>query len=147
MENHSSIGILVSFSLLTSTGSERSFKKSSARRKFTNKLKRCCLFLMLWKNKQLSKWTRALDCPLSSLEQIHTIPRYISFTHCVNNGYNLILGRVNFITVLNHSLYISFALKAVMNDVVFITKRAYFMGVVDSQALHQFDRIITVMMF
>ena len=33
------------------------------------------------------------------------IPRYISLTYAIDNGFKLLLARVSFMTVLNHSLY------------------------------------------
>ena len=46
---------------LTSIGNGIGCTKLSAQRSFTNKLKRCCLFLMLWKNAKFCKGTRVSD--------------------------------------------------------------------------------------
>ena len=84
---------------------------------------------------KICKCTRVSNCPLSSLEQfLALILRYISFIYSVDNGFNLALGIVNFMTVLNHFLYVSLTLIALMTDMVFIIQQAYF-SAVDSQAL------------
>ena len=81
---------------------------------------------------KLRKFTQFSDCPPSSLEQfLALIPRYTSFTYCTGNGFKLLLGRVNFITVLNHSLI---TLIALTTDIVSIIQRVSF-GDVDSQVL------------
>ena len=95
------------------------------------------LTILYWTSFVLNfcKSTRVSDCPLSSLEQfLALILRYKSFAYSIDNGFKLLLGRVNFITVLNHSLYISLTLIAPMTDIVSIIQRASFGGV-DSQAL------------
>ena len=51
---HSNEILNVSFSLLTSIGGRPDCTKSSAGKEVTNKLRRCCLFLMLWKNANYS---------------------------------------------------------------------------------------------
>ena len=115
----------ITFLLLASVGNRLDFTKSLALRYVTNKLRRCCLFLMLWKNanhslldsifwSKLCKSTSVSDCPLSFLEQfLALIPRYASRTYSIehtlswthSNGFKLPLGRMNFITVLNHPLH------------------------------------------
>ena len=85
----------------------------------------------------LCKCTRVSDCPLSSLEKfLAVIPRYTSFTYSNDNGFKLLLGRVNFVTVLNHSLYVSLTLIALITDIVSIIQRAS-SGGLDSQAKSQ----------
>ena len=151
MENHSSNGLFVvqsktfvtlfesldvSFFLFTSNGNVLDWAKSLTQR--------CCLFLMLWKNanhslldsifySKPSKCTQDLDCPLSFLEQfLIQIPRYKLFTYSINNDFKLLPGRVNFVIVLYHSLYVT--LTALTTDIVSIIQQASFGGV-DSQDL------------
>ena len=70
------------------------------------------------------KCTRVSDCPLSSLEHfLALIPQYKSFTYTVDNDFKLLIGRVNFMTVLSHSLYFSLNLIALMTDTVSIIQR------------------------
>ena len=100
---------------------------------------------MLWKNAnhslldsifcfKLFKSTRVSDCPLLSLGKfLALIPRYILLTYSIDNEFKLLLVTVNFITVLNHSLYVSLTLIA-SHAIVSIIQRALF-GAVDSQAL------------
>ena len=83
---------------------------------------------MIWKNVKLCKCTRFSDCPLSSLEQ------FLALQNSADNGFKLLLVRVNFLTVLHHSLYVYLILVALMNDTVSIIHWTYF-RVVDSQAL------------
>ena len=76
---------------------------------------------MSWKNVKLCKCTRVSNCPLLSLEQfLGLISRCTSFTYSIDNEIKLQLGRVNFITVLNHSLNVSLTLIALMTDTVSI---------------------------
>ena len=94
----------ISFSLLASVGN-RWFYKIISTEIVTNKLRRCCLFLMLWKNanhslfdsifySNLCKCTRVSDCPRLSLEQfLALVPQYISCTYFINNGFKLPLGQ------------------------------------------------------
>ena len=105
---------------------------------------RCCLFLMLWKNASRSllgsifcskplKCTHVSDCPLSFSEQfLALIPRYTSFTYFTDNGFKPLLGRVNFIIILYHSLYVT--LIPLMTDIASNIQQASFRGV-DWQAL------------
>ena len=87
---------------------------------------------------KLCKCTRFSDCPLSSMEQfLALIPRYTSFTFCIDNGFKLLLGRVNFITVLNHSLYISLALVALITEIV--SSRLHLGVLIHKPCLHQLD--------
>ena len=62
------------------------------------------------------------------------IPRCTSLTYSVDNGFNLLLGRVIFMTVLNPYLYVSLTVIALMTDIASIIQRVYFRGV-DSKAL------------
>ena len=110
----------------------------------------CCLFLKLWKNanhslldsifySELCKYTRVSDCPLSSLEHFFAlIPRHTSFSYSINNGFKLILGRVNFVIVLNHDLYISLTLIALMTDVV-LSSGLYLGVLIQKLCLHLLD--------
>ena len=83
---------------------------------------------------KLCKCTRVPDCLLSSREQfLALIPWYISSTYTAN-GFKILLGRVNFMSVLSLPLYVSLTLIAVMTDIVSIIQRASFGGV-DSQVL------------
>ena len=67
--------------------------------------------------------THVSDCSLSSLEQfLIQIPRYTLFTYSIDNGFKLLPGRVNFIIVLYHSLYVT--LIAFMTDIVSIIQQA-----------------------
>ena len=71
----------------------------------TSKLRKCCLFLMLWKNANHSlldsifcskfwKCLRVSDSPLLSLELfLALIPRYTSCTYSIDNGVKLSLGQ------------------------------------------------------
>ena len=87
---------------------------------------------------KLCKYTHFSDCPLSSMEQfLALIPRYTSFTFCIDNGFKLLLGRVNFITVLNHSLYISLALVALITEIV--SSRLHLGVLIHKPCLHQLD--------
>ena len=95
----------ISFSLLASVGNRLDFTKSSAQRYVTNKLRRCCLFLMLWKNVNHSllnsifcskpcKCTRVSDYPRLSIETfLALIPRYTSCAYSIDNGFKLPLGQ------------------------------------------------------
>ena len=106
----------ISFSFLTGVGNRRDFTKSSAQSWVINKLRRCCLFLMLWKNanhsllnsifcSKLWKCTRVSDCPLLSLEQfLALILRYTSCTYSIDNGFTLPLDQ----NELSNSLKIFF---------------------------------------
>ena len=59
---------------------------------------------------------------------------YIVHTHTIDNGFILLLSTVNLITVLNHSLYVSLSLIALMTAIVSIIQWAKF-GSVDSEDL------------
>ena len=84
---------------------------------------------------KLCERTYVLDCSLSSLEQfLSLIPRYKSFTYSTDNDFKLLIGRVNFVTVLSHCFYVSLTLVALMTDIVSIIRRAL-IGCFDSQAL------------
>ena len=84
---------------------------------------------------KLCKCIHVSDCLLSSQEQFFVlIPRYTSFTYSTDNGFKLLLRRVNFITVLDYSLYVSLTLIILTTDIASIIQRALF-GSVDSQVL------------
>ena len=95
----------IAFSLLASVGNRLDFAKSLALRYVTNKLRRCCLFLMLWKIANHSllnsifcskpcKCTRVSDYPLLSVEKfLALMPRYTSCTYSIDNGFKLPLGQ------------------------------------------------------
>ena len=90
------------------------------------------LILDIVENAKLCKYNRVSDCPLSCLEQfLAPIPRYIWFTYSINNDFKLILGRVNFITSLNHYLHVSLTLIALMTNKAFIIQRTSFRGFVN----------------
>ena len=69
----------------------------------------------------------------SFLEQfLIQIPRYTLFTYSIDNDFKLLPGRVNFVIVLYHSLYVT--LTALTTDIVSIIQQASFGGV-ESQDL------------
>ena len=73
---------------------------------------------------KLCKLTHVSDCLLLSLEQLLAlIPRYISFIYCIDNGFKILLRRVNFIIALNQSLYVFLILIAFMTGIVSIIQR------------------------
>ena len=142
IENHSSIGFFaVAVKILCDN-------TSSPQRQVTNKLKRCCLFLILWENANYSlmdsvfcfricKCTLVSDCPTSTLEQfLALIPRYTPLTYSIDNGFKLLLGRVNFVTVLNHSLYVSLTLIALMT---YIYRGIHLVVFIHKPCFHQLD--------
>ena len=93
-----------------------------------------CLLLYSWLHSN-----EILNVSFSLLTSIGTnilalISRQTSFTYSIDNGFKLLLGRVNFITVLKHSLYVSLTLIVLTTNKVSIIQRASFGGV-DSQAL------------
>ena len=71
---------------------------------------------------------------LISRAALSTVPLYTSFTYSIDQGFKLLLGRVSFVTVLKHSLYVSLTLTALMTDIVSIMQWVSF-RCVDSQGL------------
>ena len=89
--------------------------------------------------------TRVSNCTLSSLGQfLILLHRYTFFTYSIDGAFKLRLHRVNFVTVLNHSLYVSLILIALTTDVISTIQRLHLGVMIHHPCLHQ---IITEMMF